>query len=456
MSFLNFDASLFLLPLDENLICGVCLGILNNPLQCPNGHNFCKACIETYLKDSRKPCPMRCSAVLYSTDGLIKNRALVGIIDNLVIRCPTTTLLCVGGGCAWTGTIAAWKGHAKTCPFEMITCEFEGCNETLQRKNMPHHKAKCLFREESCMWCNKIFSHRQLLLHCCAYEVIPCPHACCDSMGNEMQCLQRDMNNHLLLNCPEEVISCSFRSLGCNMRLPRKEMTHHQQDTDCNNHLSMLVNKLLQQDKQLAKQQQTIAELSSLAFTEIIFSIQHFDHSQAYASPTIDFFGRSFQVSFASDMSYRSCHNIVLHCTCDMPTHIKSLTASLHQQQHSSNQTTTPASTMLSPLLLVAEKTVCDVYFSPSSPLVAEERRNENKHEHEHEEVELTTLLAAGGTSVQRKRPRLQSTSSLASSSLPSWCGKWEMDKFIRTDSLLSCISPERSIIISVKLSLLR
>ena len=58
ISFINFD-NLIEKEKYEDLICPICLCVLNNPISCSdnkNSHSFCKECIDKYLKGKNK-CP---------------------------------------------------------------------------------------------------------------------------------------------------------------------------------------------------------------------------------------------------------------------------------------------------------------------------------------------------------------------------------------------------------------
>ena len=422
-----FDSSHFKSRPDENLICGICLCVLNQPLQCRSGHNFCKHCVESLLQDGCKQCPMRCSEILHSCSDLVRNRGLAGIIENLEMYCPS--LIC-GGGCTWTGTKSMWDAHKISCPFVSVCCEHKECSQVVLRKDLSQHMEECAYRQKSCIWCNKLFTETQLLLHCCEEEILPCPHSCETPRGSLRQCLRRDMDNHLLCDCPEQVIPCPMASLGCETSLPRKEMSHHQH-TSMVKHQDILLIKVLQQNHQLAKQQELITETNSTSHTEVVFSISNFKRVQNYTSQTIEFMGRYLQVSFGSDVnSSSSFHSVIIHCACDIPTQIRSLTAHLYSQcdsdqsslpvQASSTMTVAPAYTLLS------ERSAQNIYFAPIS-------------------------FNVNPTSGINDRYRL-----MRGRGSDPHATAFEFGNFIRTPDLVKRVQPETIITLSVKISICR
>ena len=338
----HLSASLFVTPLDENLMCCICLGTLQDPHQCQNGHNCCKSCIEIYLQDGCKPCPMRCSCVFFSINDLVKNRALAGLISNLVIRCPSAEL---GGKCDWTGMVSTLQNHEDTCPYTMVTCSCEGCVELFPRKDIEHHELHtCVHRKAPCVWCHVPMTLDRLTFHQCDDELIPCPHECNDSLGNVTHCTRRTMWRHLQFHCQEAITSCSFSGLGCDAKLPRKEMLHHEQLNGAvsKHHQSLMLSVINQQKRQIAEHQRIISSLiaqQSVVFCEIVYSISipDFILNQTYDSSEIECMGRKFSASFfrSNPITSNSYHNLSVKCVCSFPTRIRNITAELFI--HSSN-----------------------------------------------------------------------------------------------------------------------
>src|SRR5689334_2933901 len=83
-SVLGYDTNIFVNKPADRYVCSLCLNILNNPLQCPNGHCCCKECITEALK-VRKECPI-CKCKL-SLDTLSRNLYVQTDISEMKTKC---------------------------------------------------------------------------------------------------------------------------------------------------------------------------------------------------------------------------------------------------------------------------------------------------------------------------------------------------------------------------------
>ena len=59
----------------------------------------------------------------------------------------------------------------------------------------------------------------------CPCWLVTCPNDC----GISLQ--RQKINEHLVTNCPLEIVSCSFSYTGCEEKLPRKDMPAHISDS---------------------------------------------------------------------------------------------------------------------------------------------------------------------------------------------------------------------------------
>ena len=70
----------------EDLICSICMDVLDEPLQAPCEHAFCKKCIQDWLDQGKISCPIdqqQLSADLLKTPTRITQQ----LLNNLTIRC---------------------------------------------------------------------------------------------------------------------------------------------------------------------------------------------------------------------------------------------------------------------------------------------------------------------------------------------------------------------------------
>jgi len=97
------EESLFVTTPDKALKCTLCLEVMSKPVQCKNGHLFCRSCIEKILiaSNSAKECPT-CRVKMKLND-LSMNILAAGMIEKLTIRCPSNLLHSTHTGILDTG-----------------------------------------------------------------------------------------------------------------------------------------------------------------------------------------------------------------------------------------------------------------------------------------------------------------------------------------------------------------
>jgi len=159
------NTSIFIDDLDEFCTCKLCLGVLNKPVQCKQGHIYCESCFHRWLRTNKKSCPT-CKEKI-TMKALSRNRHLENIISNLQVRCT--------------------HGDDKIV------------DETKRRKTKNG--------DECCDWKGK---HSELLNHLtneCMFELVSCPNR---AIGCETK-LPRDpvaMEEHIRLTCPAVCPHC--------------------------------------------------------------------------------------------------------------------------------------------------------------------------------------------------------------------------------------------------------
>ena len=111
------------------LTCTICLCLVDDPVQCHEGHLFCHKCLQKWMRTPgprSSSCPT-CSKRLPQPDAFIKSRA----VQNLLGPCPCKCPNCPN----WTGTVQEfYNGHydidGVTCPtclrtFKAVKCTGE-------------------------------------------------------------------------------------------------------------------------------------------------------------------------------------------------------------------------------------------------------------------------------------------------------------------------------------------
>ena len=118
------------------LICSICAGVLENPVELPCRHVFCSPCISRWL-DTNHSCP-NCRTEVQLRDLKPALPLLRNIISKLKIRCDF-----VHHGCTEIVELERLGAHTSICPFAPMTCENEGCELTFLRRSKADHEAEC-------------------------------------------------------------------------------------------------------------------------------------------------------------------------------------------------------------------------------------------------------------------------------------------------------------------------
>jgi len=108
-----FPEDIFLEPIsyEDHFKCGICLGILRDPiLELKNHHTFGSHCfsIWTTQNEHKVKCPL-CNLEIKNTE-VIPNKFAKKILDNLKISCYFHDF-----GCLWTGKLEEINLHLKSC-----------------------------------------------------------------------------------------------------------------------------------------------------------------------------------------------------------------------------------------------------------------------------------------------------------------------------------------------------
>ncbi len=175
----------------DDLICPICHDIMNNPVQCFEGHGYCKICIEKWL-DQHSTCPISCNPL--DSSQLTPIRIVKNLIDNLIVKCPKN--------CLWKGKLFTEELHLLECELVLICCENNDCNMTFERRFLLEHQNICEYTLSLCPHVNCGQYHQRRLIDTCPYRVVECPMNCglCFPFNQ--------IDDHLSSSCPNEIIVC--------------------------------------------------------------------------------------------------------------------------------------------------------------------------------------------------------------------------------------------------------
>ena len=219
--------------------CSICLSVLREPflVDCC-GYRFCKSCIET-VKEDHKPCPL-CNKSFKT----FPDKQLQRMLGQKEIYCKHKE-----DGCEWTGELLKLDEHLNAecgdsekrlegCGYITLKCSH--CEKMIQRHQFKMHNIRCSGEKYTCEYCNNFSASYPKVSEehwpeCPAYPV-KCPNGC------EEELKRSDLSKHMACDCPQTVVQCDLAHFGCEVRLPRAQMTSHIQD-GAMDHISLLTKK---------------------------------------------------------------------------------------------------------------------------------------------------------------------------------------------------------------------
>ena len=238
----------------EDYECPLCLHVTREPsLTNCCGQHFCQACINRVLTD-QKPCPL-CSASNFNImlDKKQKRRVL-----SLKVVCGKKAV-----GCDWEGSLGCLDSHVSVtrgdCQFISVNCS-NNCGEAVQISLLAIHLVNdCLKRAYSCEYCQKRSTYEEIrdkhTSECTKYPV-QCPNKCTTDS------LERGQLQQHIRECPLQTIDCELKELGCTVKVPRKDISRHMEEST-QSHFRLVTThalKMSRQFTQIQDQQATTLE----------------------------------------------------------------------------------------------------------------------------------------------------------------------------------------------------
>mmetsp|Transcript_11975 Transcript_11975/g.11624 ORF Transcript_11975/g.11624 Transcript_11975/m.11624 type:complete len:394 (-) Transcript_11975:174-1355(-) len=317
----SYDDKLFIQPQSDHLKCPICLIIMKDPVLCPTEScSFCRHCVSDHL-DNDETCP-NCRNPL-TKQQLRPNRLICSLINDALVYCFSIeasedshiksgkkTDRQVAELCDWSGKLHEAQGHYDQCLFARINCPHIGCNDVFFRKSLSEHEDNCLYRLESCKLCNqrKKFDLMEAHLLECPERPVLCPNGCLDKNGGIKTFSPRKMPRHRKV-CAMEVIDCKFDLVGCEMKLPRKDILLH--ENDGNAHIGCLLTKI-------NKLENYIETLSGDCESKYLgLKIPISDLVDVIESRTITVSGHSFHLQLYPNSNHVGWHSLYVHIEKD-------------------------------------------------------------------------------------------------------------------------------------------
>jgi hypothetical protein len=144
---------------DPNLLCPICINVLDNPLRTPCGHVFCGACISEWV-DNTPACP-ECRTEVEPAQ-MLPDRFADRLVANLQSFCTFRK-----GGCQWVGKRGDMCGHlARECQMVIVACP-HNCGTELPRGELWKHVETCAQAAQTdCPWgCGCSLGPAQMEVH---------------------------------------------------------------------------------------------------------------------------------------------------------------------------------------------------------------------------------------------------------------------------------------------------
>ena len=164
-------------------------------------------------------------------------------------ECPKLPLPCPNK-CEFAAILREnMKAHRSVCQLEIVKCLNKCGKQFVRQCLLTHMETECSNRTVECIHCHALGPHSQIkgAQHgkLCPKLPLPCPNKC--EVGNV---LREDMEAHRK-ECPLEMIQCEYYSVGCEVRMARKDQEKHDNEK-MKEHLMMTKENAFQAKNQLS------------------------------------------------------------------------------------------------------------------------------------------------------------------------------------------------------------
>ena len=146
---------------DKDLVCCICTGILDDPVETRCRHVYCRECLETWNK-TRPVCPT-CREVVNPRHVRAVNPVLKNIIGKQMITCDYKA-----NGCEENTTIDLLESHLAVCKYKLVECTNHGCTVQTLRGEAVEHARVCPKRLVTCQrGCDLVMTQDESENHNC-------------------------------------------------------------------------------------------------------------------------------------------------------------------------------------------------------------------------------------------------------------------------------------------------
>ena len=162
---MGYDVERFVGQVNPGLLCCICRDVLQDPLQAPCEHAFCRSCIEGWLVNEIT-CPED-RQVLSSSRLKPLFRYMKNDLDRLQIHCVNRPK-----GCFHICSLEFLSKHEEECPYTAVQCPNEMCSVLVSRRELDQHLRTCEFQMRECSkGCGILISPAEQSKHNCITEL---------------------------------------------------------------------------------------------------------------------------------------------------------------------------------------------------------------------------------------------------------------------------------------------
>ena len=211
----------------ERFLCPICQEILHEPVQTSCGHLFCRRCLQSGPVWNCLSCQKKLK------EEPRRDKFNEREIRNLIVKCQNSSR-----GCLWEGELGNVESHQNgVCGYQLVQCGNK-CGAEIDRRDVEKHKKDhCELRMYKCPYCTLYWDTYKKVTSEHFKECDGFPLDCPNNCGKK-RIEKREMSSHLCA-CPKEVVPCRYQSLGCKVRLPRKQMKDHLKEKDTHLDIAM-------------------------------------------------------------------------------------------------------------------------------------------------------------------------------------------------------------------------
>ena len=205
-------------PPDEYM-CPICTFVAYKPLQLSCcGRIVCKGCLDRHRVIADNPsCPVCRYNIVKSFRDIRANRYIMQLEAYCIYK---------SSGCSWGGRLRDIERHLGECDHCEVYCAMCHDKKSMVRSNLNEHIRTCPMRQEPCPHCSKMLmctNMKEHLDYVCQEKEMGCPNEGCN-----MTMKRKGLFHHRLM-CGKEIVLCKYSYAGCKEKLRRDDMLRHEE-----------------------------------------------------------------------------------------------------------------------------------------------------------------------------------------------------------------------------------